>query len=347
MALIKCPECGKEISDKAPACINCGCPVSAMKTESAKPAEAEKTNFGFTDFNQTFGQFFNSSSTSSTTKAASPTPSQQTVTQKTQMGTVTTKAPSKPDYNVLKQPVPKSIPEMKLLPGIIVQLLEKACGVVGLAGFTALGGIIVGFLSGFSASEETWQIAILGLAGNQILAYLSSLMEFWHVKRYLKRNNHVEAIREDDASYTNCIAAFKLNKTKHMARYIKRLNPTAGEALEKGIKKGIKEGRKKLLKTIPFMVILMALYYLLPRLEEAYILPYESSLIICHIVTFITMIMYERKIEFKPFLAVYIGAIFAPTIFAYFISDMWYHIAICAGAALLGQLVGYFMPDKN
>lgn len=28
MALIKCPECGKEISDKALACPNCGCPSS-------------------------------------------------------------------------------------------------------------------------------------------------------------------------------------------------------------------------------------------------------------------------------------------------------------------------------
>ncbi len=27
MALIKCPECGKEISDKAPACIHCGYPL--------------------------------------------------------------------------------------------------------------------------------------------------------------------------------------------------------------------------------------------------------------------------------------------------------------------------------
>lgn len=27
MALINCPECGKEISDKAPACPHCGCPV--------------------------------------------------------------------------------------------------------------------------------------------------------------------------------------------------------------------------------------------------------------------------------------------------------------------------------
>ena len=27
MALIKCPECGKEISDKASSCPNCGCPI--------------------------------------------------------------------------------------------------------------------------------------------------------------------------------------------------------------------------------------------------------------------------------------------------------------------------------
>ncbi len=30
MALIKCPECGKEISDKAAACINCGFPLSEL-----------------------------------------------------------------------------------------------------------------------------------------------------------------------------------------------------------------------------------------------------------------------------------------------------------------------------
>ena len=27
MALMKCPECGKEISDKAKSCPNCGCPI--------------------------------------------------------------------------------------------------------------------------------------------------------------------------------------------------------------------------------------------------------------------------------------------------------------------------------
>lgn len=44
MALIKCPECEKEISDKANACPNCGCPsdiieekIKLQKIEDAKP----------------------------------------------------------------------------------------------------------------------------------------------------------------------------------------------------------------------------------------------------------------------------------------------------------------------
>ena len=34
MALIKCPECGKEISDKAKACIHCGYPLENVDTRT-------------------------------------------------------------------------------------------------------------------------------------------------------------------------------------------------------------------------------------------------------------------------------------------------------------------------
>ena len=52
MALIKCPECGKEISDKAEMCINCGFPLkqyennemSAGKSEFYKSHEQENEN---------------------------------------------------------------------------------------------------------------------------------------------------------------------------------------------------------------------------------------------------------------------------------------------------------------
>lgn len=44
MALIKCPECEKEISDKAPACIHCGYPLSLLNNEKAKSPAVEKQN---------------------------------------------------------------------------------------------------------------------------------------------------------------------------------------------------------------------------------------------------------------------------------------------------------------
>ena len=33
MALINCPECGKQISDKAAQCIHCGCPIEKKQVE--------------------------------------------------------------------------------------------------------------------------------------------------------------------------------------------------------------------------------------------------------------------------------------------------------------------------
>lgn len=39
MALIKCPECGKEISDKAGECPNCGYPLEDMRVEKEEVAE--------------------------------------------------------------------------------------------------------------------------------------------------------------------------------------------------------------------------------------------------------------------------------------------------------------------
>ena len=40
MALIKCPECGRDISDKANACVHCGYPLS----KAADNAEKKESN---------------------------------------------------------------------------------------------------------------------------------------------------------------------------------------------------------------------------------------------------------------------------------------------------------------
>lgn len=44
MALIKCSECGKEMSDKAACCPHCGCPITSMETENIEvPTEATQS----------------------------------------------------------------------------------------------------------------------------------------------------------------------------------------------------------------------------------------------------------------------------------------------------------------
>ena len=45
MSLIKCPECGKDMSDMAPSCPNCGCPIDAViagRQRIKKEAEIKK-----------------------------------------------------------------------------------------------------------------------------------------------------------------------------------------------------------------------------------------------------------------------------------------------------------------
>lgn len=41
MALIKCPECGREISDKAVSCPGCGCPASEFQKDEAAQRDAK------------------------------------------------------------------------------------------------------------------------------------------------------------------------------------------------------------------------------------------------------------------------------------------------------------------
>jgi len=43
MALVVCPECGKEVSSWADACLNCGCPIKKDASNIEKPKK-KKTN---------------------------------------------------------------------------------------------------------------------------------------------------------------------------------------------------------------------------------------------------------------------------------------------------------------
>ena len=42
MSMIKCTECGKEISDKATACPHCGCPMTEILSATKESKKEEK-----------------------------------------------------------------------------------------------------------------------------------------------------------------------------------------------------------------------------------------------------------------------------------------------------------------
>ena len=52
MSLIKCTECGQDISDQAPSCPHCGLPLSA-KNLSSVPSEARKVDLNVEKFEMT------------------------------------------------------------------------------------------------------------------------------------------------------------------------------------------------------------------------------------------------------------------------------------------------------
>lgn len=47
MSLIKCPDCGREISSYADKCIYCGCPMTIIKKTINKKAEKKKETISF------------------------------------------------------------------------------------------------------------------------------------------------------------------------------------------------------------------------------------------------------------------------------------------------------------
>ena len=42
MAIISCPECGKQISDRAFSCPNCGCPINAVPVENTQESVSKE-----------------------------------------------------------------------------------------------------------------------------------------------------------------------------------------------------------------------------------------------------------------------------------------------------------------
>ena len=219
--------------------------------------------------------------------------------------------------------------------GIVLEMLGKLCGMCGYAAFAAIASLLVDFLATGTLDNPFTSEIILGIGIWYIVALLISWLEFLRVRRFLKKGGYEECIRNDTPSMTNAYRAFGLKRTRSMLRYISRLNPASGKSLKEAIKRGTTAKWQRRLRYLPYMVILAAAYYLIPRLDMLPLYSDHWFLIVEHLVTLVVMIIYARK-NCKDFeenileMVLVVTAIFALMFFVYYSSEMWYHILICA-----------------
>lgn len=268
MALIRCSECGREISDKAAACIHCGCPITASTTVNTtvntaannaprslsvnfnavlSGAETEKTmqtvyvaqlgrNVEFAiDNNTQVGETIKI-----TLREGSPvdyimfTATTVSRTQQTASAGNAVNAQTSAGNVVNAQTAADAIATIKRYkPNFLVKFFKS--------GFIkkVVGMTITFVVAGRFGDVDKETIALLVGAGI-LLMWLGSLYPMANVKRYYRKHNIEDAIRRDAGNMNVAICAYNVLPTYKMLKYIRGLNPAAVQEIERQL-----EERKK------------------------------------------------------------------------------------------------------
>lgn len=266
MALIKCSECGREISDKAAACIHCGCPVSASKTTTFAGHKVVQTG------NKTLNDFLGENSAVQFTSVKKTVVkfhavlsggenerSQQSVYVKELGRNVTFMVPNtihvgqsvmihlqngehKIQFQVEsisraqenKQAAPintvsnqEAITLLKnYKPNLLVRFFKT--GFIKKCISMTLAFVVAGRFG-----DVDMEAVILFAGIGILLLWLGSLYPLANIKSYCKKHHIDEAIRKDTGNMNVAINAFNALPTTQMLTYIKKLNPAAAQEIER------------------------------------------------------------------------------------------------------------------
>ena len=268
MALIKCSECGREISDKAAACIHCGCPISESKPRPTSFAGHKVVYTG----NKTFNEFFGDN------------PSIQFSSSKKYIvdfhavlsGVENERSPQSVYVQELGRNVKFTVPNtIKVGQSVLIQLQDEKCSVQFrvesisraqdnkqaapintvsnqeaitllknykpnlLVRFFKTGFIkkcismTLAFVVAGRFGDVDMEAVILFVGIGMLLLWLGSLYPLANIKSYCKKHHIDEAIRKDTGYMNIAINAFNVLPTKKMLSYIKTLNPAAAQEIER------------------------------------------------------------------------------------------------------------------
>lgn len=255
MALIKCSECGKEISDKAAACVHCGCPVSVSDPKSSEPI----------DFQKTFGKIFNDSSrfvkergiTVDFNATVNDTENESTphsifikelgrtiefsVPNNIKVGQAIRKKLNDDStysfvrFNVVSVSKTSAVSNTKAVetiksyrPNWFVQFLRSGRFYSAMIIFI---GVVVAFLN--QGNPYMAFVAVLGMAPfwlPLLIAYFK--YPLYHLKKYIQKNGVEDAIRNDTGYMNVAISTYNALPGKKTLAYIKSLNVNAAQKIE-------------------------------------------------------------------------------------------------------------------
>lgn len=266
MALIKCEECGREISNKAKACIHCGCPISSDDSVNIVDSNGENkiivksSKNEFYDKNSqklwvAFDAVVSNKSKESTFNHVYVKELDKTIeilvpnnikeneqiwkkvddTFKCEIVVFTVK-------NVSIDPSIESIaPEKrtkkKEAENKTVKDIMNAYKPNCISRFFDGPGVlrfIVLFLT-FVFVKDLWikEVLITIFIIEFLLILMKILYPFHHVKKYI-RKKHIDDAIKNDPNYRNiAILTYNLRPCKRMLRYIKKLNVEAGVEIER------------------------------------------------------------------------------------------------------------------
>ncbi|MBR4290105.1 MAG: zinc ribbon domain-containing protein [Oscillospiraceae bacterium] len=275
MALIKCSECGREISDKTAACIHCGCPVSESKTTTFGGFKVINSGSNGKDANQIIDELFSNNSSVQFTKVnplkvefhavlsgAENERSRQSVYVKELGRNVEFTVPNTikvgqsvrvqiqtEQYSCIlftvtsiaksgvRQTAPAPAKSNQEAIAVIDQykpngfmrfLVSRRFYQLMLIYFVAIGYFLV---------EDGLYMASVGAAGMAPFFIPILIAKFLypisHLKKYIKKNNLEDAIRNDSGYMNVAISVYNKLQSKKTLAYIRDLNHAAAQEIER------------------------------------------------------------------------------------------------------------------
>ena len=266
MALIKCSDCGREISDKAAACIHCGCPVSASKPTTFAGHKVTSTG------NKTFNEFFGENSSIQFSSNKKYIVNFHAVLS----GAENERSPQNVYVQELGRNVKFTVPNtIRVGQAVLIQLHDNNCSIQFrvesisraqkikqaassntlsnqeaisllksykpnlLVRFFKTGfikkciGMTIAFVAAGRFGDVDIDAVAIFVGIGILLLWLGSLLPLAHIKGYCKKHHIDDAIRKDTGYMNVAINAFNALPTKKMIAYIKELNPAAAQEIER------------------------------------------------------------------------------------------------------------------